>query len=306
MVDARDSWEKTAPAELIPDGQSGILFPVLTRDVTGSNRLQKRTRPWRHGAKVDTTGSEADEYVVEAIFHNDVDEDDLGSDPPLWPDRLNQLVAALKSFDTATLHLPWERNIRVKGATWKRHASSDIREGETVSITFVVDNEDKTDAQAVAGKSLSNAKRLVEEATFDAESLGSLSDTISNLNDLADSVNEAAAAPGDFANDLSNQQRSLEHACGRARDALDLGAQTPAEIVQLAASMVKLLQVQDLAGSSAGARQRRTTRRTYTVARDLYAIAAELGQDPDALLALNSQLDDPAYIPPGTVVIVLA
>lgn len=298
-----DQWNQTSPASFVPDDGEEVLFPVVSREKQSGNRIVRRKRPYRPGEKLDNTGEQADSFSVVALFTNDIDEPRLGVDTPLWPDRINLLDAALRTSETGTLHLPWERNIRVRAESWSRSADTSIRNAERMTIVFVRDNEDNLDPSEITEWFGGNASRTVEEATFDADSFGSWDGDFSELTKFAAELEALANAPGELLADIDAKAGQVTRAVESIERTVGLSDPENAPLQR------KLLEIKDSASrSSAQARASRTrvTTRSYDHDTDIYTVAAELGQKVSELIQLNSQLEDPTYIPAKTQIKVYA
>jgi len=292
-----DEWNSTSPASFVPDDGEEIIFPVISREKQSGNRIVPRERPYRPGAKLDNTGEKADTFTVVALFCNTIDEPRLGNDTLLWPDRISLLDAALRTSLTATLHLPWERNIRVRAQDWTRSADTSMRNAERMSITFVRDNEDSLDPSEITEWVGGSTSRTVEEAEFDADSLGEWDGDFSELTEAAAELEGMANAPGEMVADVEMKAGQVTRAAESIERTLGLTDPESAPIQR------KLLEIRDSAArasSQARSRSRRITTRTYDHETDLYSVASERGQKVGDLLQLNTQLEDPTYIPPRT------
>lgn len=294
-----DQWNSTSPASWVPDDGEAVLFPVLSREKQSGNRIVKRTRPYRPGSKLDDTGEKEDTFQVLALFCNEIDEPRLGTEVDLWPDRINLLDAALRSKVTGTLHLPWERNIRCRPETWSRSADTTIRNAERMNITFVRDNEDSLNPSEITEWFGGSTNRTVEEAEFDAESLGDWDGDFSALTEFAADLEALANAPGDLQADVETKALQVQRAVESIERTLGLSDPESAPLQR------KLLEIRDAsarASSQSRASRPRVVSRSFTHDTDIYTVAAETGNSVSDLLALNTQLEDPTYIPAGTLV----
>jgi hypothetical protein len=200
-----DAFLGLGPATFKADG--GFITHKFTAQIvseSGSNRLAPRDRPFRRGAKQDGVGSCFDVYVVDCMWHPDVDEPDLNDGQARWPDALQAFIDDLKTGGdgaTGTFNLPWKRGIRVKAKEWSRIAAAgEHRGGEVVRVTFHEDNEDSLDRQAVQLVSVkATIGRQVEAAQFDAESEGMDMFAIADIVSLAEDVVGLLNTPGDVA-----------------------------------------------------------------------------------------------------------
>lgn len=308
-----DEWTKLGPASYQIEGEIELKFAVIDLGESGGNRLPKRERVFRNGRKLDFTGTRGDDFAVTAIFNNNVIEPDLGDYPQMWPDRLDRLVKAFKTGKTGTLHLPWRRNIRCKPDNWARKAiASDDRDGETLSVTFLEDNEDTVDEASTASVSVqASVLRKAEEAVFDLESAGGWDGSFEDFTQLAADLEGVLNAPGEFLSDVVHKARRVR----RAAESIiqSLSSRTPGRDHMLgpegAKAERKLVEIIDLAGLAEGEASSHLptiVTRTFPTDRDIYSIATELGQSARDLIAINGEIEDLAYIPAGTPVHVFA
>lgn len=310
------SWEDYGPMSFQADGEREIKFLGRSVQQDGKNRLAPRKRPFRQGAKQDSTGSDEDDIIVEGIFHNDVEEPDVDNGMPMWPDTIEAFVKQLKKSDkTGTLNLPWKRKNRVKALNWTRRATADEhRGGEIISVHFVTDNEDKVDREAMLKSSASgNLSRAVEEAQFDALSEGAWNASLEDLTGFASDLVGWINAPREYAADVvhaSNKvTRAVEHVFNALSGATgDEPGQAPMNDPNGFPLRIRLLEIMDLAASAeAESRRSRPATRTYIPERDtdIWAIAVELEQDANELILLND-LDDPTLVEAGVGIRVFA
>jgi hypothetical protein len=306
-------WEQLGPASFKIDGEIELKFMLVDQGIGGGNRVPKRERVFRNGRKLDFTGTRGDDFALTAIFNNALTEPGMGDYPQMWPDRLDRLEAAFKTGKTGTLHLPWRRNIRCKPETWSRRATAgDERDGETLTVTFLEDNEDTVDEASTATVSVqASVLRKAAEAVFDLEKEGAWDGSFEDFTQLAADLEGVLAAPGEFLADVV-------HKAGRVRRAADsirksLSSRAPGRDHMLgpegAQAERRLVEIMDLAGlaeAEASSHLPKIVTRTFPTDRDIYSIATELGQSARGLIAINGQIEDLAYIPAGTPVHVFA
>jgi prophage DNA circulation protein len=309
-----DTWEDLPPASFQVGNLPEIKFPAVAVGEDGGNRLVRRERPFQEGAKLDGTGTKADEFSIDALFHVDGTEHEVdvaGDGITLWPDRLELLIEALKvsQGETGTLHLPWKRNLRVRAETWSRRANSnDNRGGETLQIKFIADNEDFVNRASVEKFSIKGSVALqVERAFFDLESQGSWLPAFEDITELASELAGLIALPGEKLQNILLHARRLGNGVQTVMDALTTAQDGFGDLAQPggAIAMGNLGAVLEIsAGASDEARSSLPATRIvkFQVTRDLFSIAAELGQDGFKLLGINGELETPDSIAPGTAV----
>jgi prophage DNA circulation protein len=311
---AGDSWEDLPASSYQADGLPALL--VIARMVTedGSLRVVKHTRPFQEGWKLDDTGANGDDLQVEMMFHPDVDEGDTNDGQlQIWPDRLEALIRQFKTGKTGTLHLPWKRNLRVKPDKWNRRATSDEhRGGEILTVTFTTDNEDDLDREAFEGVSVkSQLERRAEATKFDMDSVGAATGSIEDVTQLAADLVGLMNAPGDYAAAIAHQAQRVRRAAQFLLEGFTTAVTGRDQLNDPAGSRGArgLLDLLDFAaGAEAEASERlpRTRTARYPTDRDIFSIAAELGQNANDLMSINSALEDPSFIPRGAPVTVFA
>lgn len=308
-----DIWSAMDPASYKADGGELILFPARSAGERGGNRIARRERPWQAGAKLDAIGSKPDELTIEALFHNDIIEPGLGESPALYPDRLDALVAAFKLGTTATLNLPWKRNLRVKADSWDRRATADdTRGGEVLTVTFITDSEDNLDREAFERVSAkANVNRVAEAATFTMKSIGAWDGSIEDITQFASELQGYLNAPGEYLSAIAHRAKRIRRAVTGLMGALSTAVPGRGQLADPEGSnarlqLLELLELAAAAEEEARASLPKTRSVTFARARDIYSIATEVGQDPRVLISINSALEDPGYIEAGTPVLVLA
>ena len=298
-----DPLLKLGPASWVQGGRT-YKFVAHFVGEHGANRNPKRVRPFRQGWKLDTTGSDGDEFTIDITVNPDVAEGDI---TPVWPDDLQALTDSFKTGETGTLNLPWKRGIRCKPDVWDRvEAGGENRGGGTLRAKFSEDNEDSLDRQAVQLVSVkATIERRVEAAQFDAESEGMDLFAIEDITELAADVVGLLNAPGDVAAALLHAGNRLRLACKTVAEAFTsgVGGRDQMSGPEGARARLKLLELAELGARAVGeARLRETRTVTYPRVRDIHSIATELGQNARELITINEQIEDFAYIPAGTPV----
>lgn len=308
-------FEKYPPAQFSVAGIT-LAFPVLRIQQVGANRIIERERPYRDGAKLDDTGSKAIRYTLEGIFNNSIiigsqgeaQINAINNGLPLYPDVLNLLIAIFDIHETGNLVVPTVGTQRCKAETYSRTEVFDGRDQSIVSFTFCEDNEDGVDFRSISAPSGgANGKRLAATTELDTQSIGSLSDAItevqSSLLDLENFVN----APGNVALDIEAAALRIQGSARRA-DRTFSEAGNPGRNLfldpQNSRAPRKLTVAADLAARQANEARRGQPLLTTVVFRNdttIFRVAAVIGQDPADLISINPELD-PFFIPKGTLV----
>ncbi len=315
MTDSADSWEDLQASSYQADGQSVLLVIARTIGEKGALRAVKHIRPFQKGWKLDETGPDGDEFTLEMMFHPNVVEGDTeGSGQlPIWPDRLEALRKQFKGGKTATLHLPWKRNLRVKPLTWdSRAAAEEYRGGEILTVTFSSDNEDDLDREAFESVSVkSQLERRAEAATFDMDSLGAFDGSIEDITELAANLVGLMNAPGDYAAAIAHDAQRVRRAASFLLDSFtsSVPGRDQMNDPDGARAHQGILDLLDFAaGAQAEAQERlpRTITVRYPTDRSIYDIATERKQSARDLIAINDALEDPGFIQAGTPVLVFS
>ncbi len=294
-------------------------YPVVRVAVTDISetegiRLAPRERPFRKGAKLDSTGATVRKITLTIIFSNDITEAGVTDDggPPLFPDRFNLLRELFRTEATGTLNLPSERGIRAKAESWNTtQASEQNRGGAVVQVTFAEDNEDDLDREAIVQASpRATLNKKVEEAKFDAESEGIAGGGLENIAQFVAGLVSLANTPGDLLDSVTpavvSVRRSIDEVTrnfSSDRDGRDQFWRPESFLVRM-----RLLEIEDLsARAAADARRSQERVKRFYPARDttIWLVATQLRQPADRLMDLNVDVEDFASIKAKTPLWVL-
>jgi prophage DNA circulation protein len=290
-----------------PKGGDKITFPGRDEDHEAGSRLIRHARPYRHGAKLDTTGAEPRTWNVEAIFNNTIQEPGVDGPIPLYPDRMAKLMALVSEYDTGDFFHPIDGHIRARLEKASRSIRADETDTAIVRFNFVEDNEENVDARAIAPSISGSAIRLTEETSFTAEleDLG-WNGSIEDLKELGSEIEGLMRAPGRAADDLDAKLRSLVRAADsilQTREEVETDTKERALSPPAPSMTLALERLIDRAFGAGDDKLARTPRaRSYRVNRTttIYAISSAVKQPVDALLDLNAQrIEDPLRIEPG-------
>lgn len=285
-----------------------ILFPIEgTITESGGNRLVKRERSYRDGAKIDDTGSIPRSWTFTAVFENSVVEDNVVSKAgdELYPTRLRKMIESFSVHEAGDLTIPTVGTVRARLNTYRRIESADeTRDGAKLELTFDEDNEDSVDASSITAPSVNANMRLLGETTqFSAESDGIMDDDF--ISDFASMMNDLEEA----ANSVTTTQSDIQSQAGFVRaKTTQVGQTYKSTLVDPATSTTqrKLEQSNDVAARSQTQSNDGSNPVVVTILTDrtrtLMDIAIELTQNYPALLAINPQLPDPLNIPQNTIV----
>jgi hypothetical protein len=310
------------------DGGTEIRFPIVGQlRETGGARLVQHERPYRQGAKLDSTGSRARSWVVQILLNNSVREPGL-EDVVFYPGVVAELVASFEGGAVGTLILPTVGKVRARPGDYDRLEDVQARDEAQLSVTWVEDNEEGLDrAQLTQPSARGSLVRLAEQTKFTADMAGAsdadLAGQVASISGaaLTTSLLETAAeieglllAPGRAIADLEGQVRGARAAVRRVRSAQE---QLAEDVLGLpgdprGSSLWRLLLSLEDTHAGAVDEKFRSLPRTRPFVVDverttLFAIAARFGQNAGDLLDLNSgRVGNPLSLERGTVVLVFA
>ena len=311
----RGIFEQYQLAYFQATGGEQWCFPVQRISESGGNRLAVRERPYRDGAKVDSTGAQPTRWRLTVLFNNSIEEPGfIGTNggKPLYPDVLNALLASAASMETGDLALPTRGIVRAKLETYERSEEAELRDSATVDLTFVHDNEDSIDAQAFSNPTVTaNAITKAEQAKASSQSDATWNDSMRELYGAMLDIEAMASGPEEFARDLDQQTAFIIGAHNRTTAAFSKRA-TPGRDTLIKPeshrTQRKLQETQEITARAA-TQARKGRPATVSVklakARSLVEIANILGQPYEDLLAMNQHIADPFYVPAGETVRVL-
>ena len=285
-----------------------IYFAVEDIDETGGNRIVRRRRPYRDGAKLDDTGSKEKEWDVTAVLENSIEEEGLPTDRALYPRALNAMIDSFDLHRTGTLILPSRGAVRACAESYKRRESQSERDTARVTFHFVQDNEDNVDALSFTTPSIrSTARQLVEETTFSSESRGGFAQSLADLEGAATDLQDAIAAPGEAVQDTDQKAARVVRLAADTEHQFTVSGQLGRDLFTDPDSWATVRQLHQLEDRSRRAASEKSALGrvigiTFTTTRTILDIAAELVQDPASLLDLNTQLENALSIPAGTIV----
>jgi hypothetical protein len=281
-----------------------VPIPVKSISERGGNRLVRRNRQNRNGAKLDDTGSVEKTWTLEVDFFNGNTEEGIPV-ADLYPDVLNFLVKSFDVHETGTLTLPTVGRKRCRAESYDRKETFEEIDTGIVTLTFIEDNEDNlTSSSFTAPSARSVSRRLAEITTFSAEQNGvSLSDSSAGISELASQIETLINSPFEYFGDLQAQADSVVALCGRLEDIHASRRTQVGELLAMppgARAVRGLVELRDKAARVVDEKQSALPRLVpYVVPsqRSIFDIAAELGQDPMALMSANPNLGDPLAIP---------
>lgn len=291
-------------------GRRTFYFPIEDILEDGANRIVRRRRPYRNGAKLDDTGSNEKVWTIQVCFDNSIDEPGmLNQGQALYPSVLNDLIDSFDVHDTGDLVLPTRGPVRVRAETYKRHENFGERDSAMVTFTFVQDNEDAVDATSFRNPTVrATIRQNVDETTFGMEGLGGFSQMLADLEDAATNLQDAIAAPGEAIQDVDQKAARVARIATNVENQFLVSAQLGRDLLTDPDAWATLRQLRILRDKTSRAVTEKSSpiapvvTAIFSTARSIYDIAAQLGQDPTDLSAINSKIDDLLFIPAGTVV----
>jgi prophage DNA circulation protein len=275
------------------------------------NRVVMHKRPYRKGAKLDSTGREPRQYEFTALFNNRVQEQGVDAPRAAYPFRLRDFLEACDVQDTGTLILPPIGSIRARNLTADRvEDGSEIDVGK-VSCSFVEDNEESGASQSFNQPTVrASVVRLSEQTTFSRQRAGALDSDAISLTEFASELESLLLAPGRSVSDLQSKVTASRRAIQRVTDAqVSLARTLGLEHDEPRGSELwrNLARMHDLQAKSADEKfSSRPRVKTFVVdveRTSIFEIAARFKQDAGELLDLNSARDiDPFLMTRGEVI----
>ena len=275
---------------------TGYKVPIAVKKITerGGNRLVRRARQNRDGAKLDDTGSVETTWTLEADFYNGCTEQGIPIDDN-YPDVLNNFIKSTKVHETGTLTLPTVGKRRARIESYERSESPEEIDCGLMTITFVEDNEDSLTAATFTSPSArSVSRRLAEITTFSAEQNGvSMSYSGDGISQLAAEVEALVTSPFQYYADLEAQATKVQALCGRLESTFASQDDQVGEMLAAppgAHAVRGLITLKDHAARVVEERQSSLPRLVpYVVPsqRSIFDIAAQFDQDPTALISAN-------------------
>lgn len=275
-----------------------LMFPVVKISESGGNRIVKRERPYRDGAKLDDTGSNAKQWSITVHFDNGIEEEGLDSTKLLYPNILNEMIASFDIHETGDLVVPTRGRVRARAETYQRDETESERDEAVVTFTFCEDNEDNVGNQQFEQQNINaSANRLTEVTVFSAQSEGVWSTSLSDLNEFAGELEGLANYPGDTVANIDSQCSIVIGAANRVGRAFTRESEENRNMLndpEMSLTQRKLEETKDMAARArAEAYAGRPRLTPFYVAGDttLFDIAAATGQAFEDLNELNPGVD---------------
>jgi prophage DNA circulation protein len=276
-----------------------LTFAIEDDKTAGGNRLVQHKRPYRKGAKLDSTGKEPRVWTGTAIFNNSIKEPGLGN-AIQYPDNMNAVIAAFDAQETGDLVTPSDGQMRARAFTYERTKSRDEDDTGRLNLTYVEDNEDDVDATAFAKPNVRGSLiRLAEQTVFTAQQEGTWSSNIADLREFCANLEGLINAPGEAIDSVVVQARAAQHAMLSVLHTLHRTVDEAP--VRTIAAVKALIDVSAWAPEEHLKEQPKRIPFYVTATTTIWAIAALVRQSPERLLEINEgRIDDPFAIQPGT------
>jgi prophage DNA circulation protein len=290
-----------------------LAFPVQNIIESGGNRLVERERPYRDGAKLDDTGSKAKRWTMEITFENTIEEPGLEvNEGALYPDTLDALIESFDNHETGDLVVPTRGMVRARADSYTRTEKLDPRDAALLTVMFVQDNEDNVDAASFdLILANSNAKRLGEETTFDAQTDEMWDDGLVSVREFTDQLENATNQPGDVADDVDNSASRVVSGAQTTERAFNFrekesrNALTNPESSKTARKLNLSKDVAYRAKQESREGRPEMIKVVSSRHQSIFSIAVFFKQPVAELIAINPKIENLFYIPKDTEVNVL-
>jgi hypothetical protein len=290
-----------------------LAFPVISIDESGGNRLARRQRPYRNGAKLDDIGSKEKVWTMEAMFSNRITEPGLevNGGRALYPDILNELLAMIDLYhdEAGDLVVPTRGPVRARLDDYKRVENADGRDSALLTLVFVQDNEDNVNAASFNLPSVkANSQKVSDDVEESAQEEGAWDTSFQDLAEYAGQLEGLINAPSEYKADYESRAKLVMASVDRVFTAFTQHGVPGRDLLlkpEMEATQRLLTQLKDMVGrETIEARRGRPqlTSVAFSTQRTLMSIAAQYNQPYDDLLEVNSQLENPMAIEPGDVV----
>jgi hypothetical protein len=286
-----------------------IVFPVERCEEAGGNRIVRRPRPGRNGAKLDDTGSIEKMYTLTCTFFNGVTEEGVSANQ--YPRNLDAMIASFDKHETGTLTLSTKGPRRCRADTYRRIEAFEETDSAGAVFTFIEDSEDGVSAQSFTAPSARAVSASFAGAASNAcEQAGAMSADIVSITEFAGELEGLANAPGDYVAAVQQKAQQIDSACNRIERAFTGAApdvigpaasllSDPLSIGPLRALRALRAVALRLPGeATSGGPKLRTIK--FGTEMNLLEVAARFGQDIAELIAINGSIPNLSSILPGT------
>ena len=285
-----------------------VTFSIQDDKLAKKNRVVRHTRPYRPGSKLDSTGRDAFVWSVRAIFNNTLDEPGLDPNVQQYPDNMNRLSDLADAQVTGDFVHPVDGKHRARIESLGRTIRHEEEDTGYIDLQFVEDNEEGVDALAFQRPSIKGSfTRLADVTVFTAKQEGLWNEDLVSIREFASQLEGLMTFPGEYADAVMAQvrgtQRALRSVLNTAkavhRDNKARLMDTPLRTI---VNATRMLDVVGYALEEFNTGAPKTESYYVKSETTIYEIAADLGQDPDALMDINAQrIDDPFHVERGKI-----
>lgn len=312
--DTETVFEQGAPVSFTADGGETIVFTCKRIVESRAKRLVHHERPFRPGAKIDSTNWRVRRWALDCCFNNTLIESGIDNDVVLYPTQLNALLRSFDIEETGDLVLPTRGLRRVKAASYERIEDVEAWDEANVKLAFDEDSEDDVGQDAFTDPSVrAGVVRLAQQTQFSAQSIGAWDENLSSLSEFATDIENLLASPFTTLEDIQAENRRNQRAIRRIHRAHENTGRRVGGLfheTEGASASRQLVELEDMMGK-AEIERTASKPKTRTISApedtDLFSLAASIGQDPVAVLELNAhRIEDPMDLRQGDPVRVFA
>lgn len=308
LPDEKSVQERTPCMSFDVDGFK-VACPLVTDNLTIANRLVMHKRPYRQGAKLDSTGTEPRQWDVELAFDNSIVEPgvaEINGNAALYPDVLKRFEWLAQKQATGDLIIPADGLVRAKLLSLRR-VHDERTDHARVAVTFVEDNEDRIDDSSFRDPGVSGSLRgLTDNIQFVAESEGVWCADVVSLKEACAAIESMLRAPDEFVSSIEAQVRSARRAIqGVARAASERVRSLSVDSVTSPPRRIfgELARLGDVVGYASERAVKSEVETVWVVEPEetsVFAMAVKYRQSADRIEELNEfRIDDPFLVLPG-------
>lgn len=292
-----------------------VGFPLANNGYEMRNRLVRHERPYRPGAKLDSTGSGADSWNLEGLFENSIEEPGLSAvnrGMALYPDVMQLLLEIAHEGAVGEMIHPLDGKRRIRVETGSRRIDAGDHDSATVVLMVVEDSEDRVDATSFRPGVRGVVRSLAERTLLRAQQEGGWHEDLLNFRELCGELEGLVRTPGEMVDAIRAKLRAARRAATSVLDAVRDEAErftssdeSPPVLIfrDLHESLDRVMSaslVLNGINSQPGERQNRLVRYTVTTPTTALRMAADVGQPLEAIMDANQQrIDDPLFVEPG-------
>jgi hypothetical protein len=297
----------TQPIGLWTVEMDEVRFIATSVEETGGNRIVRRERPYRDGAKLDDTGSKPRSWRVETVWNNTFEEDGVQAGIVWWRDELERFLVSARAHETGDLQLATVGRVRARLEDYSYKEANEYPDTAWVSVLFVEDNEDSVDGTALGVfRPRAAMQAAADQTVFSLELFGSFSQFVEDLENACTALEEAIAWPGEMVQDVDQKAarvvRCVEGIERQFFRTADFGTERLSDPESWAAwrqmRLTADLAARAIEDKSSGVGK--VVSIVLDTAMSIFDAAAKYAQDPQQLMDLNSDVEDFLLVPIGT------